>query len=383
MRSEIINVDEIEEIIIAYANGELHKRLEISEAGDNRDTIIAGINMLGEELEKTTISRDYFMSIYNSVSEMLIILDLEGKIQDLNFATETVFCKTLKDLKDINIKSLISERFIHLQNIIQESFNAGEVYFPFEAALIVDSEIEIPVSCSLSKIIDRFNNHRGYLFIAKDITEQKNKEKNELRIAISSQENERKRLANDLHDSLAQEIYAIKIYIDSLLVMDPASKTYKETFETCKIIIDNSLETIRNISFGLMPKALEHSGLIQALNELVSNLKKICRIDYNFPEIHLNIDKESQINIYRIVQEFIGNSLKHTKNSYIYMQLTCKNKTINLIIKDNGIGFNMDNLNYGNGIFNMKSRLKALNADYHYSSEINKGTYLELNVFEK
>jgi PAS domain S-box-containing protein len=206
MKSEIINVGEIEEIIIAYANGELHRRLKISEARDERDTIVAGINMLGEELENTTISRDYFMNIYNSVSEILIIIDVEGKIVDLNLAAETILSKSLKDILYVDIGSLISERFLFLQKEIHEVLNSGETYFPFEAALLTNSKTEIPVSCSLSKIIDRFNHNKGYLFIAKDISEQKNKEKNDLRIVIAAQEKERKRLANDLHDSLGQEM---------------------------------------------------------------------------------------------------------------------------------------------------------------------------------
>ncbi|MES2568098.1 MAG: histidine kinase [Bacteroidota bacterium] len=380
MNSEIVNVDEIEEIIIAYANGDLSRRLEISDNRDDRDTIIAGINMLGEELEKTMISRDYFMNIYNSVSEILIITDLSGKIIDLNLATELFFNKKLPDLKNINIRQLISTRFQSLRNL--KPFNTDLPNATFDAALIIDDKKEVPISGNLNKIVDRFGLHKGYLFVARDITELKNRESNDLRIAISTQEKERRRLANDLHDSLGQEINAIKLYMNSLSVMDTSSDLFKETFETCKSIVDTSIETIRNISFDLLPKALENGGLVQALSELVKRLQPLCKISYNFPEFELTIDIDSQINIYRVVQEFINNSLKHAKGSTIEMQLTFELNVIALSINDNGKGFEMKALNYGNGLHNIKTRLKALNATYVFVSKINKGTRIELSIKE-
>jgi signal transduction histidine kinase len=172
------------------------------------------------------------------------------------------------------------------------------------------------------------------------------------------------------------------MYINSLAIMDTSSNAFKEAFETCKNIVDNSLETIRSISFDLMPKSLEHGGLVQALSELVNRLKIISHIEYNFPDIVLNLDKESQINIYRIIQEFINNSLRHAKNSKIEIHLSLNKKKLNLILKDNGKGFNMNELTYGNGIFNIKARINALNAKCDFGSIINKGTYLNLSILE-
>jgi PAS domain S-box-containing protein len=383
MKSEIVNVDEIQEIIIAFANGNFDKRLAISENRDERDIIVSGINMLGEELEKTTISRNYFMNIYNSVSEILIFINHDGKIVDLNLATERVLQKSLESLIDIDFKTIISERYLYLENNIRESLKSGEQFIPFDAAITINSEKEIPVSCIISKVIDRSDNHKGYLFIAKDITEQKNKKINDLKIAISAQENERKRLAHDLHDSLGQELNAIKMYINSLVVMDTNSESFKSAFETCKLILDNSLDTIRNITFDLMPVALENGGLIQAIDELVNRLHVITEIEYNAPKVKLHLDNESEINVFRIIQEFINNSLKHAKNSKIEINLSRDNKLIMVTIRDNGKGFKINTRKSGNGIFNIKTRLKALNAQYKFDSKIGSGTSLEFTIGEK
>lgn len=380
MKVELVDIDEIEDIIIAYANGELHRRLEISDNRDDRDTIIAGINMLGEELEKTTISRDYFMNIYNSVSEILIFMDTEGQISDLNKATEKILGKSINELRGQSIRTIISEQSISSAVKIRESLDKGEHFGSFELYLKVSHNSEIPVACSLSKVIDRLNKHKGYLFIANDITEQKNKEINELRITISAQEIERKRLAYDLHDSLGQELNAIKMYINALAVMDSKSEEYLSAFEICKSILDNSLETIQNITFDLMPKALENGGLLQAVDGLIKKLPTASTIEYNFPNIEIHLKKECQINIYRIIQEFINNSLKHSQFSKLELNISQKENSIFIFIKDNGKGFDMESTTKGNGIFNIKTRLHALNSSYKFESKFGKGTKLEFTI---
>lgn len=383
MKTEIVNVNEIQEIIIAFANGDFNRRLEVSESRNERDALVNGINMLGEELEKTMISRDYFINIYNSVSEILLFLNVEGEITGLNLAAERVLNKTISDLMGSELKSIISDRFLQIENDIRRTITFGEQYLAFEAALKTSNAHEIPISCSLSRVADKFNIVNGYLFIAKDITEQKNKEISDLRIAISSQEKERKRLAYDLHDSLGQELNAVKMYINSLVLMDTSSETFVETFESCKSILDNSLDTIRNISFDLMPKALEHGGLIQAINEFVKRLSHIAEIEYNFPKIKISLNSESQINLFRIIQEFVNNSMKHANRSKIKIHLIRRKKYLILSVTDYGKGFNMSEKKDGNGLFNIKNRLQALNAEYNFGSNINEGTYLKLLIEDK
>lgn len=380
MKIELVDIDEIEDIIIAYANGELHKRLDISDKRDDRDTIIAGINMLGEELEKTTISRDYFMNIYNSVSDMLIITDLNGCIVDINLTVEKTFGKTTCQLIGEKLRTIISKRFHHISETAQQAFASSQASITFEAALQINEQTEIPVTCTLSKIIDRLKNHNGYLFVAKDITANKLKETNDVKIAISAQEKERRRLANDLHDSLGQEINAIKMYMNALALMDTNSDLYKETFEACQSIVDNSLDSIRNISFDLMPRSIEHGSLVEAVEELVRKLEFVCNIEFNYSTIDFETDLETRINIYRIIQEFINNSLKHAGNTTIKIHLTKNQTQITLHISDNGKGFDINNSKYGKGIYSIKSRLKALNAEYTFNSKINEGTILEVAI---
>ena len=103
--SKIKNIYKIQKTIIDFANGDFHKRLELLDNNSDLDTILAGINMLGEELEDKTISRDYFSSIFNSVSDVLIVFNSKGIITDVNLASEEAF-QTAKE----NIISLYNFR---------------------------------------------------------------------------------------------------------------------------------------------------------------------------------------------------------------------------------------------------------------------------------
>lgn len=374
------NIDHFINTISSFANHDFSHKLPITEHGTVMDAIATGINMLGDELEQSTISRDYFSNIYNAVSEILIVTNLKGKITDLNKATEKILNITNKDYKNVDLKKLISNKYKDHRNVITDMLHSNKPYHAFETVLSNTSGNDIPVDCSLSKITDHNNVHQGYLFIAKDITEQKNKEIHELNIIIAAQERERKRLAFDLHDSLGQEVNAIKMYLNTLLTSEPYSKKYLKAFETCTKLVDNSIETIRTISFDLLPKTLENGGLISALKELIKKLKTVCVIEYTIDDFKLNLKKEVQVLIYRVIQEFLNNSLKHSQCTNISISLTKIKKEIKITIKDNGKGFDINTVEYGNGIYNIKSRLEAIKAKYDFRSEPNFGTNLSISI---
>lgn len=380
MKNEIVDIDEIIDVIIAYAKGDFEKRLNISKKRDERDSIVAGINMLGEELEKTTISRDYFMNIYHSVSEILMILDMDGIIIDVNSATEKAFNKTLAQLKGRDFLSLISPSYIQVKNVMMNRVIKGDSYVSFEVALLTAKKKELPVTAILSEIIHKNGNQKGCLFIAKDITHIKDKEKNDLRIAISSIEKERKRLAADLHDALGQELNAIKMYVNTLSIMNPQSPDYKKSFDLCKGIIDNTVETIRNISFDLLPKSLEQGGLVAAINEFVFKYEKICHLVYNYPKFNIQLNEEDSINIYRTLQEFVNNSVKHSEKKKLIIKITKSKNMVTILLQDDGKGFNIKTAKRGSGIYNIEGRLKTSNINYIYESKKNVGTKLELYI---
>lgn len=374
------NIDHFIDTISSFANHDFDQKLPITDNNTVLDAIAMGINILGDELEQSTISRDYFSNIYNAVSEILIVTDLKGKIIDINNSTKKSLNIDKDDFINIPVKKILSSKFKKHEKIISDFFNSKKTVLKFETAFKNYNGPDIPVDCAISKIFDHSKNHEGYLIIAKDITEQKNKELHELKIVMNAQERERKRLAYDLHDSLGQEVNAIKMYLNLLLHSEPYSKKYLNDFETCKKLVDNSIETIRNISFDLLPKTLENSGFTVAVKELIKRLSTVCNIEYDIDNIKLTLEKEIQVIIYRVIQEFINNSLKHAQCTTIFISITLKNNEIKIELKDNGKGFDLNKVELGNGIYNIKSRLEAINAKYEFDSKLNLGTRLLIKL---
>lgn len=374
------NIDHFIDTIGSFANHDFSHKLPITEHGTVMDAIATGINMLGDELEQSTISRDYFSNIYNAVSEIMIVTDMKGVITDLNQATENILQISKEDYINVSAMNLLSKKYKHHEKSMIEMFRSNKPYTAFETVLRTAANEDIPVACTLSKITDHNKIQLGFLFIAKDITEQKNKEIHELKIIIAAQERERKRLAYDLHDSLGQEVNAIKMYLNALVNAEPNSKKYHKAFETCTILVDNSIETIRNISFDLLPKTLDNSGLVSAVKELIKRLKNVCNIETEIESIDLNLEKQVQVIIYRVIQEFINNSLKHSQCTSIHIHISKVHNELLIKLKDNGKGFDMSIVEYGNGIYNIKSRLEAIKAKYDLASSVNNGTSLSIAI---
>lgn len=375
MKSEIINIEELHDVIISFARGDFSKRLNYNEDQEERNVIVAGINMLGEELREKTISRDYFSGIYNAISEMLIILDMNGKISDMNEVCE----KTLTIIKSEWIGRDINEMLNtsipnHLNRLIKEE--SGET-IRFRNKINA-----IPLECSLSIISDSIGNQRSVLLLASDITEKLLHENNILRATIEGQENERKRISYDLHDSLGQELNGVIMYLNVLETMVPGSESYNNTLDEVKGLVQQSIHSVRNISFNLMPSILLKETLGNCITEMVRRLN----ID-DRRKINLNVDLDcvkfsdsnDEILIFRIVQEFVNNSLKHSEASAINisMQMLYNNySSIQVILNDNGKGFHMNNVLKYNGLNSILTRMDALNTGYLFTSTPNKGTGL-------
>lgn len=376
MKSEIVDVDEIQELIISYANGDFSKRIPIDIVRDARDSIITGINMLGEELETTTISKDYFESIYDAVTEYLIVTDKDFCIKDINLAAQEKLAKSKAELLGTDARKLLNSEPKLLQEPVVK--NNGRTSYSFETNVVLENGELVILRCTLSDIISRNTNEEGYLIIASDVTKQRQQEKEILKLIVGAQEEERKRLSYDLHDSLGQELNAIHMYISSLDYMDKNDENFLSALKTCKTMIEHSVSGIQSLAFDLMPKSLENANLSYALIELCSKIEKVGKVKHNFEYEPLPLSKYSQKVIYRIFQEFINNSLKHAKGATINLCLFRANNMLKFILEDDGPGFDFETLVRKNGVQNIKSRLEALNVVYIFTGD--NGARLEFAI---
>ncbi|MBW7468073.1 response regulator [Pontibacter aydingkolensis] len=169
-------IEEIITLIAEVANGNFDYELELSDAGNEMDAVIAGISMLGQELKKSTVSRDFMQSIYQGVVDMLLILNTDFTIRNVNEAFEEATGCSEAELTGKHFSELFSEtESLKLLEAIYKLEEKGKC-LNTELLLHTSRQSTIPASCSFSYLHDNKKEKDGILIIAKDITELKKKE---------------------------------------------------------------------------------------------------------------------------------------------------------------------------------------------------------------
>ena len=208
--------NKINRLLSQYSLGQFDRRLALSSRLDEIDAFIAGVNMLGEELKAITISRNYFTNIFNSVSDMVFILDKKGIITNVNKAAGDQLEDSIDSLSGKCIDNLQSPGKTDLfKQLIKQSKNENGA-ITIESQFYSASGKTIPVQLTAVYLLDESKKKKGILLTAKDITLKLKTENLIIRAIIDTQEKERKRLAQDLHDSLGQQLSAIKFFISSI-----------------------------------------------------------------------------------------------------------------------------------------------------------------------
>jgi len=199
-----------------------------------------------------------------------------------------------------------------------------------------------------------------------------------LETLIEGEEKERYRIAKELHDGVNGDLSAIKFKLSSLLEMN--NKVIKEAL----IMIDDSCKQVRAISHNLVPPSLEKFNLLEATQEYCHNMDEVHTIKINFQHIGetIAISKKTQVNIYRIIQELITNSIKHAKAKEINVQMSCHDKTLQITVEDNGVGYDQNDAKQnGIGLSNIESRINYLNANLDVlSNEKGTSTTIEIDI---
>jgi len=375
-------LEEISNLLLAYSAGEYHVKGAISDEVDELDMIISGINMLGEELLTTNVSRDFFSSIFNSVSDLVFIVGENGKLIDANETVLRTFDINPEKMSRISLEEFVSPDAKYLFQLIAENLADAGSQYRTETTLLTPSGTLIYGSCTCTKLFDRFEKFNGYLVNIKDITEEKEKENLILRTIISTQQNEQRRVADDLHDSLGQELSMAQLMLSNLSRYAGKDETFDTLLNTCTEILQSSVKHLREICFDLMPSALIKGGLAHGARQLVQRLKTQDEIEVDFTaaEDFPRLNPDVEIAMYRIVQEFINNMIKHAKATLLIIELSVKkDETIYIKLKDNGKGFDMERLNQlgeNRGLQNIQTKVKAYGGTSEMNAQIGKGTEL-------
>jgi signal transduction histidine kinase len=203
-----------------------------------------------------------------------------------------------------------------------------------------------------------------------------------LQTTITVQEQERNRIAQDLHDAISSKLNVVSLTTNVLIEDNTVSKEHKEALNHILDITTRTLESSRKIAHELMPPILDKFGLKVALEELFEEFTSntSIKVHHSIDNVE-NLDKNHKLHIFRITQELINNALVHGKANQLQMELKKINKGFVLVFKDNGKGFNTNdnNIKSGIGLQNIKSRVSILNGKLFIESSNNIGSTFTIN----
>ncbi|TSE05106.1 tetratricopeptide repeat-containing sensor histidine kinase [Aquimarina algiphila] len=200
-----------------------------------------------------------------------------------------------------------------------------------------------------------------------------------IKASIEGQDKERKRIAQELHDSIGGNLAAIKLQLNN-----PTNSNKEDYLKTINYQIDDTYEQVRSLSHNLIPKKFSKNNFCDVLEEYFSNIGKSSSLTTSFvvyPRIEIDFLEEIlQIEAFKIIQELITNTIKHSKASSVELQLNLVDNVLSILFEDNGIGFNPNNNNDGIGFENIKSRLNKIYGTFHIDSRINRGTIINIEI---
>lgn len=200
---------------------------------------------------------------------------------------------------------------------------------------------------------------------------------------LASQETERKRIANELHDSIAHDILVLKN--NAMLAMqDTKDEKTKSALNEISEQSTSTLNDVRSISYNLHPHQIEALGLTKAVKSMVDKVSKSSDIKFIFEEDVIDnlFSEENEVYIFRILQEAINNIIKHSSATESLIKILRRENSVSILISDNGKGFSLNkDVNKNSlGLSGISERVKMLGGTMNIESEEGDGTRVKIDL---
>lgn len=207
-----------------------------------------------------------------------------------------------------------------------------------------------------------------------------------LNASIRLQEEERQRLAADLHDDAGPLLATARLYLNENLVNQDKATQLQSIYQA-RQILDDTIQLIRNISHSLMPPTLKNFGLESAINDMFQKISGSGQINASsrFHEYKDRLKPEKELIVYRVVQELVNNILKHSNSSFIHLTQNMQNGSCLLRLHHDGRGIvqtdfeKLNKSNIGLGLKNISSRLKVAQGNILFEKDASQ-TYYKVTI---
>jgi len=203
---------------------------------------------------------------------------------------------------------------------------------------------------------------------------------------VEAQEEERKRIAKDIHDGIGQILTALKFSVESINLENRENSAKK--LQDLKVVFGQLIKDVRAVTFSLTPPELSDHGIAPALKKMTEEISKLSGKNIFFEnktDFQKRFDSLTETNLYRVAQEAVNNSLKYANSTFVLVSVSHTKDLLSIVIDDNGAGFDVDAVEasekgLGMGLFFMKERVKYVDGRLFVNSTKGEGTRITINI---
>lgn len=230
----------------------------------------------------------------------------------------------------------------------------------------------------MAMIYDSSGASSGIIAVVRNITERKLIEQRILRNTIETEERERARFSEDLHDGLGPLLSTVKIYLELIAARQGNSQEQAKFIKMTDELLQESIRSTREIANNLTPNLLNDFGLIEALSVYIDkiNLTNTIQINLTTDDRINRLPSQTEVALYRVLCELINNTIKHAFSTLISIVISYEEQHLKIKYTDNGIGFDVEKMlssrTKGLGLSNIMSRVNSVNGTCVFTSEPGK-----------
>ena len=380
---EINKLFELASIIILSGLNDKDLALQIVAKGAQDYVLKTEINsqLLDKTIRYGILRRTFRIGIYNSEKKYrdvfnrspLPVLRLIDESLTIVMANPAALKLYEAEIEDMIGKSMYSFNFYQDQRI-DINTTSNFIKKRLKQKTIKGGEIINEI------VINKLENEDGaYIALVIDRTEELKFEKQKFDVITQAEEREKKKIARELHDGLGQQLVLL-----NLLFQNITPKQEEEAqFNDISSLLQSSIRSIKEIAYALNPPELEH-GFLNAIDRFANRIDSIGEIKF-IVKIQKGIDEKSldnvdRINLFRVIQELINNTLKHSQATEMTFVMEKSSDQIFISLEDNGIGFDIETAQTGMGMQNIQYRMKMSNIKCEYNSKIGRGVKVRMTI---
>jgi PAS domain S-box-containing protein len=379
------------------ANGqEFPMEGSISRIGEGSDRLVALIVRDVTVRRRALVEVERLAAVVESSSDAIISTDLDGIVSTWNAGAERMFGHSAQEMVGQPIERLVPPDRLEEERYILERIRAGERLGHFDTVRRRKDGTDIDVSVAIAPLRDETGRVVGASKIARGISEQRRAAQAQVeyvarlrelsRRLMETEEQERRRLGNELHDRTGSNLTALATTLEVIRATLPpgAAQAQAARFAECDMMLRETMEHVRHVLADLRPTALD-LGLVAALRHHADRLRARTglAIQVEAAQEIPRLGPDAEISLFRIAQEAINNALKHGDASKVTVALSTTGGELHLSVLDDGKGFDAGALPAGSsslGMTTMRERAQAIHARVAITSAPGLGTRVAVEL---